>query len=1048
MQTFTRLGEPASVTRPNGVAFRFQYDEHRAPKAVLDEAGGGQTSSYDATRRLTNLSLRDGGAVGFSGFDARGRPQSISLPGGAVSASYNLLGQMTDRTVSFGGESRSESFQYDALGRVTSATYPGGAASFDYDLAGPLVRAEYTGPVGTLVVGYVRDDTARRIAIQYPSGVEVAEPRDGQGRTASIVPSSGPPVATGIAYKGADLPETMSLGAGTVRLEATYDGRRRVTGRRWVRVADDRPIVDLRYVWDAGDLLVARQQAHRGGWTDLFDYDGGRRLRRADHGARPTISEAVPRSVEGFAVPAGVTAGLAPGLYARVVGYDGGGLDLLDSIELIDPGDVEPPPFASRHLAHDPFLHASAIEFAQLGQTFDRGAPDGLGSAARALLFTRPEGAASPTPVAADLRHDGLGQLVGVSRADGVEITYGYGHGGLMERRTVACNGAADCEDRDTAFVYDNGKLLEERDAVGGALLARYYYGLQTDHPWAADLPGPSGDLERFLYAWDEDGSTIGLIDAAGRLVERVHYDAWGQPEIASGDEARPRIASIRSEGGDLLVEFSERVLPAISPTALDAGLADGFEGFDQAIQLTQLGGGPVGESLQLDESAGAAFGTVVRIALPSTAAGTLDLETGDGLFDEAGNPVLPEQVQIFFASGVDATLYTGATAGSTAPTRLARSAFGSPFLFHGQWFDYDTGLVYLRARFYDPSTGVFLVRDPEGYEDSTNLYAGMANNPVSYRDPSGRAIESIVQVVANGRRVVRLTEGAGSTAQAARLAERAASGSRVAAAADAAQDAGRTSRALVQRAADETTTLSAVGRSNVASEAATTVKLYDNELTRTARRIPSLFRRANGKVVRREGRTFRPGERAMTHAEGVAAAGAVLRLIRDDLVQLTEGIQRIRRYIRAGSKADRIRVFRELRAIEKQLQLRLVTNGRLAKEAPDLHRAGGFYPGKRKNLARVSQAGLDPELFVDITLARKMLDFSDAARADRAAVRFFEEVSHDLAARELMRSMRKRDIPIVKLPFAGGGGTYLTHFIDQFARERFQRIFKVNVSP
>jgi RHS repeat-associated protein len=58
--------------------------------------------------------------------------------------------------------------------------------------------------------------------------------------------------------------------------------------------------------------------------------------------------------------------------------------------------------------------------------------------------------------------------------------------------------------------------------------------------------------------------------------------------------------------------------------------------------------------------------------------------------------------------------------------------------LFHGQYFDADAGLLYLRARFYDPSTGMYLQHDPIGYEDSPNLYAGLGQNPASLRDPTG----------------------------------------------------------------------------------------------------------------------------------------------------------------------------------------------------------------------------------------------------------------------------------------------------------------------
>ena len=39
-----------------------------------------------------------------------------------------------------------------------------------------------------------------------------------------------------------------------------------------------------------------------------------------------------------------------------------------------------------------------------------------------------------------------------------------------------------------------------------------------------------------------------------------------------------------------------------------------------------------------------------------------------------------------------------------------------TPYLYGGQWFDSDTGLYNMRARYYDPVAGRFLSRDPYPY--------------------------------------------------------------------------------------------------------------------------------------------------------------------------------------------------------------------------------------------------------------------------------------------------------------------------------------------
>ena len=82
----------------------------------------------------------------------------------------------------------------------------------------------------------------------------------------------------------------------------------------------------------------------------------------------------------------------------------------------------------------------------------------------------------------------------------------------------------------------------------------------------------------------------------------------------------------------------------------------------------------------------------------------------------------------------------SGARKTSTDPT-------AQPFAYNGEDRD-DTGLDYLRARYYDSQGGTFLTEDSYPGEDtdplSQNRYSYVQNNPVNYTDPSGHFWNSI----------------------------------------------------------------------------------------------------------------------------------------------------------------------------------------------------------------------------------------------------------------------------------------------------------------
>ena len=68
-----------------------------------------------------------------------------------------------------------------------------------------------------------------------------------------------------------------------------------------------------------------------------------------------------------------------------------------------------------------------------------------------------------------------------------------------------------------------------------------------------------------------------------------------------------------------------------------------------------------------------------------------------------------------------------------------SNAAVATRYGFTGREFDIETGLMYFRARYYDPATGRFVSEDPAAFAGgNTNLYGYVSGSPANYVDPSG----------------------------------------------------------------------------------------------------------------------------------------------------------------------------------------------------------------------------------------------------------------------------------------------------------------------
>ena len=740
---FTILGEAARTRDANGVITDFQRSTNRQINRISDAADHALRTEFDTMNRVRRVILPDAAETTYSNFDALNSPRSISMPRGIqIAAAYNSEGLLTNRVFTSPMGTRTETYVYDGLQRLKSVTDPSGSVNFTFDKFGFTKtfghEYQFRLPVngsGTLAFSVEQDADAGgfRSSIIYPNAaLTVENRRDNTGRLLALIPSTGEAIIKTNEYVGDTLVATREMGNGRVRMEAEFDALKRPTARRFVNAAG-RDLVDVRYAYDKNGAQMARQFVHRAGRADFFQYDPGYRLKRADLGVHPSLGGAdANRVFPGFSVPAGLEGNWAAGAFAREMNYSD--TDVLGGIATRNPDSLELPPLASSFGTPDDLLFVSSLD----GFTRQR---DEVGNITVTRLYVRLPGSAIPVAVAATNTFNELNQLVRIERADGVVIENEYDPSGLRFRRKVTGNPAR-CVPSDTAFLYDGGNLIEERDLQnGGAVIARYFYGDDGDELISGDLADENGTLARHYFLSDVVRSILGVADADGNLVERVRYDAWGQPLIETADNIAPQIARVSLETNSLLIEFTESVLPAFNGAVGPNGFVTSLRDANSLFEV-RVNGSSVPGTVRFEENLpGTLFGSAYRFIPSETLSGTAQLTVvGGGVQDDFNNTNLTLTVNLDLNPASPGVVFTGAASGSTAATQLGRSAIGSPFLFQGQVFDYDSGLVYCRARFYDPASAMFLQRDPGGYVDGVNQYAGFANNPISLRDPTGHA--------------------------------------------------------------------------------------------------------------------------------------------------------------------------------------------------------------------------------------------------------------------------------------------------------------------
>jgi RHS repeat-associated protein len=733
-----------SVTGPDGLSVTYTYHPSGLPATVTDPLGNVTSYAYDTSGRV--VSVTDPlGLVATYVYGPAGRvaEAKVTNPDGEEAVTgygYDALGQLVAETDPLGNETR---YGYDQVGNLTwvrSAT--GATTSYAYDKNGQVVSA--TSPAGN-TVAYAYDRAGRLVGVSDPEGRYQNTTYTATGLVSRRATGQGDSeVAASWTYDASGRPLTYRDADNRVR-SAVYD----LDGRP---VAESNPAAGATaYAYDAAGRLQAVTRPD--GSQVAYAYDQLGRLASVDH---PDGADDVAYAYDQFGRLAAVSDGTGyaydgSGRVASVSGpngtvsyaYDGwgrlarltypGGQEAAYAYDLAGRlTEVAGPDGGVYRYAYDQDGRVSSLAYPNGALTAYAYDPD---SRVTSITTTGPDGRA-----VLDLgyRYTDSGLLSDVDAAYGdvgaaVSSSAAYAWDAQGRLKTVTADegasnpvshtpgGLVTALDTGLALAYEPVSGRPVSSTLGGAATVYGYDQLGNRVSETAD-----GTLTR-EYSWDPAGNLTGAATPDGGAVAYT-YDASGllQTAVATGPDGQVADSSAFTwdQTGGVPVMLTD------GQNLFVYGL--GTAPIGQHPANTPPPGGPrpggAGAGGGDPPGTGAGDGAGSEGEAPSEPSSALFLH-GDltGSIRAVTNP----DGQLAAASGY--TAYGQPLAASGLPGTNTVTAFG----YAGEHADPATGLVYLRARWLDTATGVFLSADPAD-SATGDAYGYAAGNPLQLTDPSG----------------------------------------------------------------------------------------------------------------------------------------------------------------------------------------------------------------------------------------------------------------------------------------------------------------------
>jgi RHS repeat-associated protein len=712
-----------STTGPCGCTEASQkYDARGNVIEITDRQGQTTRMEYEPLHnRLVKRTDHLGRSTSFS-YDARGNVLTVSNSlNQATTFAYTADGLLAGATDPLG---HTVSMEYDQYGNVQAAIDPlGHRTTMEYDAVGRLLAT--TDALGRRTA-LTYDALDHVTAITDPTGATTKMTYDLNGNITKVVNALGQQTTRSFDGKNRLISTTDHAGRTS---KAQYNTNNKVIGM----TAPSGKVV--RYTYDERGQVT--NVANSSGGAVRFKYDSrGNLVSVTDQRGSLTtfVYDEQSRPVE-MRDPLG---------RSSRVGYDASGnviekidrlgrrttytYDVLDRLSRVNFPDasVNYTYDASSKLTRVDDSQSGSVEwdFDEAGRMLSETTPNGVvrytyNDAGQVLSMT----AGNRTPVLygydtvgrlKDIKqgtetftylYDELSRVSGLQRPNGVQTSYGFDTLGRVDKISHA-NGLNQLIE-EYRYTYGNNNEITAITSLGSAPL---FPSAKT--AGAADASNRVTSLGQTTYALDDEGKTISKTDAQGTT--NYSWDSRGRMTKAALPDGRAV-----SYNYDAMGRMASRTMGGASTSYLYNGPHVVQDKQSNGAEVNYLNGVGIDDTLrQSSDATGSLY--FLRDHLGSTI----------GLTDAAGNVAERMSYEPY---------------GESPGSSLTR------YGFTGRERDSATGLLYMRARWYDPQMGRFISQDPIGMRGGLNVYAYALNNPLSLIDPFGLSFSSFMSGFARG---------------------------------------------------------------------------------------------------------------------------------------------------------------------------------------------------------------------------------------------------------------------------------------------------------